>query len=147
MSFTGHLKPEKFVVSIPEQDVSDLKQLIKLGRLPPHTFEGADSTYGITNDWMKQAKDYWQNDFDWYPFFCTAPLDVQLTACIVRRKHEARINQFSHYKVDLNDDDGTVVNMHFIAVLSDDPSAIPLVLVHGWPGYLFSRRVSLASRH
>ena len=65
MAFLGNLKPQKFEIRIPEQDLLDLKTLVGLGRLPPRTYEGADAQYGVTNDWMSKAKDYWLNDFDW----------------------------------------------------------------------------------
>jgi hypothetical protein len=51
-----------------------------------------------------------------------------------RRAHEKRINAFPNWKVDVTDDDGSIYNIHFIGVLSEDANAIPLVLLHGWPG-------------
>ena len=43
--------------------------------------------------------------------------------------HENYLNEFSHFHMDV---DG--VKMHFIHAKSDSSSAIPLLLVHGWPG-------------
>lgn len=64
-TFPGTLKPKPFTVSIPDASLDDLKSLIRLGRLPPATFEGSDRKYGVTNEWMKHAKQYWHDEFNW----------------------------------------------------------------------------------
>lgn len=51
-----------------------------------------------------------------------------------RRKEEARINSFPNFKTDVTDDDGTVFSIHFTALFSSNPAAIPIAFFHGWPG-------------
>lgn len=51
-----------------------------------------------------------------------------------RRKTEARINSFDNFKATVATEDGTDMEMHFIALTSDKANAIPVVLLHGWPG-------------
>ena len=54
------------------------------------------------------------------------------------------MNSFAHYTVPV-DDDGRTYNMHFVALFSEKSDAIPLILLHGWPGsfYLLSTFVAL----
>lgn len=64
--FKGALSPRPFKVSIPQSDLDDLTTLIKLGRLPPPTYEGTQPAMGVTNTWMKDARTYWSDTFDWF---------------------------------------------------------------------------------
>ena len=57
-----------------------------------------------------------------------------------RRKHEEHINSFSHYVAPIVDD-GIEYNIHFVALFSDKPDAVPLVLLHGWPGQYYILRL------
>ena len=50
------------------------------------------------------------------------------------RKTEARINSFDNFKATIDGQDGSVSEMHFIALKSHKANAIPIVLLHGWPG-------------
>ena len=45
------------------------------------------------------------------------------------RKKEAELNRLPHFKTEI---DGQTI--HFIHVKSKEPNAIPLMLIHGWPG-------------
>jgi len=47
---------------------------------------------------------------------------------------EKKINSFPNYKVQLKDDDGSNFDIHFAALFSEKQDAIPVVLLHGWPG-------------
>jgi pimeloyl-ACP methyl ester carboxylesterase len=51
-----------------------------------------------------------------------------------RRKTESHINSFPNYKSNVTDSDGKIYPIHFTALFSSNPSAIPLALFHGWPG-------------
>ena len=44
------------------------------------------------------------------------------------------MNQFPHYRVAIPDEQGHIYSIHFMAIMSEDPKAIPLLLSHGWPG-------------
>lgn len=115
------LKPTRYTVSVPDEKLSGLKQLLKLSAVGPETYENRqpDRRFGVTRDWLRHAKDYWLNTFDW-------------RAC------EKSINSFPNYKVDVTHDDddggGTAQTVHFVALFSDRADAVPLILMHGWPG-------------
>ena len=64
-------------------------------------------------------------------------LSSRCQAC--RLKHEEHINSFSHYTAPIVDG-GIEYKIHFVALLSDKPDAVPLVMLHGWPGLFISSR-------
>lgn len=63
----AQLRPQKYHLEIPDQDVSDFKELLRLSRLGPKTYENqqSDGKYGVTHEWMSKAKDYWLTKYDW----------------------------------------------------------------------------------
>lgn len=58
--------PIPYTVSIPDDKIEELHLLIALGKVAPLTYEGSlqDRRYGITNEWLQQAKEQWLQ-FDW----------------------------------------------------------------------------------
>jgi microsomal epoxide hydrolase len=50
-----------------------------------------------------------------------------------RRKHETHINTFDHFHMNIEDEIGDF-HVHFVSMLSKSKNAIPLLLLHGWPG-------------
>ena len=59
--------PTPFKVSIPEDQLTELKTLVRLAKLGPRTYENSqsDRLYGVTWDWMNVLQKQWVNDFDW----------------------------------------------------------------------------------
>lgn len=53
-----------------------------------------------------------------------------------RREWEAKFNDLPQYTIDVLDNDQTHT-VHFMALFSPDPSSVPIVLLHGWPGSVF----------
>jgi len=66
--------------------------------------------YGTDLNYMRELIGYWQDGFDW-------------------REQERQLNQFDQFKTVVAD-----LSMHFIHQRSNNPDAIPLMVVHGWPG-------------
>ena len=62
------LRPTPFKVSIPDATLEEMKLLIKASKVAPETYESSfsDRRYGVTREWMINAKDQWENHFDWY---------------------------------------------------------------------------------
>lgn len=63
---------DKFTLSIPDQELQDFKNLLRLSKLAPQTYENMhsfDGEHGVSYYWMKKAKEYWLNEYDW----CVAP--------------------------------------------------------------------------
>ncbi|TFK31278.1 Alpha/Beta hydrolase protein [Crucibulum laeve] len=110
------LKPSPFTVAIPDASLEELQVLLKHSKVAPDTYESfhEDRRFGITNKWIREMKENWRS-FDW-------------------RKNEAHINSFPHFKAPIDDDDGNQYSVHFVGLFSQKTDAIPLMLLHGWPG-------------
>ncbi|KAI4854547.1 alpha/beta-hydrolase [Aureobasidium sp. EXF-8845] len=118
ISFTGSLEVRPFEVGLPENTLAEFRQLLQLSKIGPATFENtnrADNSYGISREWIEKAKDHWSNAYDW-------------------RATEKRINSFDNYKATITNEHGDDVELHFVALLSTRKDAVPVVLLHGWPG-------------
>lgn len=110
-------KPTPFELHIDEQKLQDFKTLLKLSPVAKKTYENLreDGEFGVSQKWMSESKEHWQNSFDW-------------------RKEEDRINDLPNFKTQIKDDDGNSYDVHFAALFSSKPDAIPIAFLHGWPG-------------
>ena len=100
----------EFKVSIDESKIEDLYKRIDLTRWPDEINDDI-WTLGTKKSFLKDAVQYWRNDFDW-------------------KKHEKQINDFGSYKFKTKDD----LEIHFIHSKSNSKSSIPILITHGWPG-------------
>jgi pimeloyl-ACP methyl ester carboxylesterase len=98
-----------FKLEIAESAVADLRERLRRTRFPDEA-PGEPWKTGASLAYVRELLKYWQTGFDW-------------------RAQEARINAFPQFKAPI---DG--VEVHFIHVRSKTPNAMPLLLVHGWPG-------------
>jgi len=62
----AHIRPTPYRVSISEEKLLEMKQLISLAKVGAVTYEGLqkDRKYGITREWLEGAKETWKQ-FDW----------------------------------------------------------------------------------
>lgn len=96
-----------FTINIPQEEIDDLNQRLALSRFPA----------AKTNDWktgtpvpyLQKIANYWQTQFNW-------------------KKQEAWLNKYPQYMANIN---GQTV--HFLHIKSEEPNAIPLMLIHGYP--------------
>jgi pimeloyl-ACP methyl ester carboxylesterase len=98
-----------FRIAIPEEDIEDLRRRLAQPRWPDEV-SGAGWSRGVPADYLKKLAEYWRGGYDW-------------------RKHEARLNELPQFTTAV---DGQ--NLHFVHVRSPEPGALPLMLIHGWPG-------------
>ncbi|KAI1841227.1 hypothetical protein JX266_012616 [Neoarthrinium moseri] len=108
--------PEHFTLRIPDQDIIDFRNLLKLSRIGPETYYNRQENgqFGLLRKWLVQAKDAVLKS-DW-------------------RSVEDRINKFPNFTSHVNKPQGGSVVIHFIALFSNMPSAKPVIWLHGWPG-------------
>ena len=98
-----------FNINFPDETLDHIRR--RVAEYPWHEMpDGGGWAYGTNLDYMKEFCAYWLNEFDW-------------------RKHEARINQFSHHKAEV---DG--IDLHFIHEKGSGAAPMPLIISHGWPG-------------
>ncbi|KAF2093297.1 alpha/beta-hydrolase [Rhizodiscina lignyota] len=113
---TAKVQPSPFKISITEEKLAAFTQLVKLSELGPETYEclHEDGKYGLPRKWLAAAKQEWEESFDW-------------------RKHEAYYNSFPHFIMPVMQGDDSF-SVHFVALFSDNPDALPIMFLHGWPG-------------
>ncbi|HEX7053150.1 MAG TPA: epoxide hydrolase [Burkholderiales bacterium] len=96
-------------LAIDERQLDDLRARLARTRFPDEPPLAPWST-GTSLAYMRELVPYWQERFRW-------------------RDWEARLNAFAQYRVPLGG-----IELHFLHRPSRDPDAIPLLLLHGWPG-------------
>ena len=98
-----------FSLPYSEQAVFDLRDRLERTRWPD-TIEGSGWAYGFDRDYLEGMCRYWAQAFDW--------------------KHEVEsLSSWKHFVADV---EGT--RIHFVHERGRGPNAIPLLLLHGWPG-------------
>jgi epoxide hydrolase len=102
----GEIQP--FRIDIPKNDVDDLRDRLARTRWPDE-LPGVGWSRGVPPGYLKDLADYWRTDYDW-------------------RGHEGKLNEFPQFTTVI---DGQMI--HFLHVRSPEPSALPLVVTHGYP--------------
>ena len=98
-----------FEINFSDVEIHDVKT--KVASFPWHEMpKDGGWSFGTNIDYMKNLADYWTKEYDW-------------------KSQEVRLNQFPNYKTKVDD-----LDIHFIIKKSSSPKAIPLILIHGWPG-------------
>ena len=68
---------------------------------------------GISYKQLNAILKYWGNDFSW-------------------EKQEKDLNKYDQFKITIDK-----INTHFLHIKSSQKNALPLMLIHGWPGSIF----------
>ena len=98
-----------FEIYFSDVEIQNIKT--KVASFPWHEMpKDGGWSFGTNIDYMKNLADYWTKEYDW-------------------KSQEVRLNQFPNYKTKVDD-----LDIHFISKKSSSPKAIPLILIHGWPG-------------
>jgi microsomal epoxide hydrolase len=66
---SSDLKVEHFAVRVPESALSDLQDALRYSKIGPSTFENSSKAgpgYGLSRDWLIEAKEHWVHHYDWY---------------------------------------------------------------------------------
>lgn len=100
---------QPFQVHVPDRDLIDLRRRLAETRWPDQ-LPGTTWEYGADIKRVRELAEYWQNGYDW-------------------RGQEAKINRFDQFTTEI---DGQQI--YFIHQRSSRADAIPLLLIHGWPG-------------
>jgi pimeloyl-ACP methyl ester carboxylesterase len=108
-----------FRIAFPDAEVADLRRRVSATKFPERetvpevrnrAYDGQNFTQGVPLATMQKLARYWGTEYDW-------------------RKCEARLNTFPQFMTEI---DG--LDFHFVHVRSKHENALPMVLVHGWPG-------------
>jgi pimeloyl-ACP methyl ester carboxylesterase len=101
------IKP--FKVHIPNSVLADLRRRLSETKWPDQ-LPGTTWEYGADIRKVRELANYWQKGYDW-------------------RTQEAQINRFHQFTTEI---DGQTI--YFIHERSPRTNAVPLMLIHGWPG-------------
>ncbi|KAJ6471881.1 Alpha/Beta hydrolase protein [Mycena sanguinolenta] len=91
-------------------EIPRLKSLVENTRLPASALYPVGTDKGIELDVLRQLQTEWITTFDW-------------------ETQQAEFNQLSHFTAVIEGQ-----RVHFVHEKSAEPDAIPLILLHGWPG-------------
>jgi pimeloyl-ACP methyl ester carboxylesterase len=100
---------EPFEIDVNDLVLEDLADRLADTRFPDE-IDDAGWEYGMPVGYLRELVEYWRNGYDW-------------------RAQEARLNELQHFRTPI---DG--VSTHFIHARSPHADALPLLLIHGWPG-------------
>jgi pimeloyl-ACP methyl ester carboxylesterase len=103
-----------FRAKVPEADLVDLRRRLTETRWPDKETV-ADRSQGVPLAKLQELVHYWATDYDW-------------------RTAEAKLNALPQFMTNV---DG--VDIHFIHVRSRHKNALPVIIVHGWPGSVFEQ--------
>ena len=106
---------DSYRIHVPDEVLADLSARLELTRFPDYFSEG-DWDMGIDVPYIRELVAYWRSHFDW-------------------RAYEDRLNRLPHFATTIDNQ-----NIHFIHVRSPRPNALPLLMVHGWPGSVIEFR-------
>jgi pimeloyl-ACP methyl ester carboxylesterase len=103
-----------FQVSVPDEDLAELRRRIDATRWPERETVDDDSQ-GVPLATMQELARYWATDYDW-------------------REVEAKLNALPQFTTEI---DG--LDIHFLQVRSQHADALPLIVTHGWPGSIIEQ--------
>lgn len=108
-------KIEPFPIAVPDADLESLVNRLHTTRWPDQETV-PDHAQGPQLASIQALCGYWATEYDW------------LTC-------ESALNQFGSYRTGI---DG--LGIHFLHITSPEPTAVPLLLCHGWPGSVLEFR-------
>jgi len=102
---------EPYKINLPDTVFEDLRRRLSETRWPAQI--GIGWEYGTDLTYLMELCEYWRTKFDW-------------------RAQEETLNQFDHFKTEIDD-----LSVHFVHQRSKEKNALPIVIIHGWPGSIF----------
>jgi pimeloyl-ACP methyl ester carboxylesterase len=100
---------EPFEIDVSDLVLDDLADRLAATRFPDE-IDDTGWEYGVPIAYLRDLVDYWRDGYDW-------------------RAQEARLNELAHFRTRIDGQD-----IHFVHARSSHTNALPLLLVHGWPG-------------
>ena len=101
--------PDKIILHVQQPVLDDLNYRLSHTRWPDE-ITNSEWRYGTNRTYLRELMGYWSKEFDW-------------------RAQERWLNTFNHYKSNVNG-----LGVHYIHQRSEMKNAIPLLILHGWPG-------------
>ncbi|KAG8747649.1 hypothetical protein FRC10_000192 [Ceratobasidium sp. 414] len=113
---------ESFNIWVSDQQLDELSKKLNLTRLPDELDlpAGQEWDWGIPLAVLKPVVEYWRTQYDW-------------------RAVEEKLNRtLPQFITEIDTPDHGAQKIHFVHKRSENPAAIPLIFVHGWPVHTFN---------
>ncbi|GAA2210963.1 epoxide hydrolase [Nonomuraea monospora] len=107
MTNSPQIRPYR--IDIPQEQLDDLRDRLRRTRWAPD-LPGTGWERGVPTSYLRPLAEYWSDGFDW-------------------RAQEAALNAYPQFTTTVDGAD-----VHFLHVRSAARDAVPLLLLHGWPG-------------
>ncbi|KAK4639932.1 hypothetical protein QC761_700510 [Podospora bellae-mahoneyi] len=109
-----------YTVNIDQGQLDRTQTLLKLSPIPGECYENSlpdgSRKLGLRREWLVEAKRVWEEEFSW-------------------RAVESQINSFPNFTASVPvNEQGEQINVQFLGIFSQNPNAVPVVFLHGWPG-------------
>jgi epoxide hydrolase len=98
-----------FRIDILQDRLDDLDARLANTRWPDE-LPDVGWSYGMPVSYVRDLAEHWRASYDW-------------------RRHEAALNEHPQFVTEIQGQ-----RVHFLHVRSPEPAALPLVMIHGWPG-------------
>jgi pimeloyl-ACP methyl ester carboxylesterase len=101
-----------FRIEVSDEQLEDLYRRLREAKLPTALEDVEDWSYGTPLSFVSKMRDYWLTKYQW-------------------REREEWMNRVlsQQYMTEING-----LKVHFVSAKSENESAVPLILIHGWPG-------------
>ena len=119
--------PRPIEVKYDAETVKNMVALLKASPFPDKPLIDCDTPWklGIDYEYLKKLKTTFENEWSW-------------------KSLEEKISQSDNYIVHY-EHEGDAMDLHYVHVKSSRSDAIPLMLLHGWPGKNFFDHCSLST--
>lgn len=107
---------EPFAIAVPPETLDDLRARLRATRFP----SGVTTDGGVPLDELRAVLHHWAHEFDW-------------TA------HERAVNALPQFRATVDD-----ARIHFVHRRATRADAVPILLLHGWPGSFIEMRAVVA---
>src|SRR4051812_12880008 len=98
-----------FRIDVPQDRLDELRARLAATRWPDE-LPGVGWSRGVPVGYLRELAEHWRTAFDW-------------------RAQETELNALPQFTTRVEGQE-----VHFAHVRSTEPGALPLVLLHGWPG-------------
>ncbi|OGE53634.1 hypothetical protein PENARI_c007G04542 [Penicillium arizonense] len=104
-----------YTIAVPNEQLEQLNRKLEHATFPDE-LDASGWDMGVPLDEIKRLVTVWRDSFDW-------------------RAQEHRLNeQFKHVSIKVGVDGFGELDIHAVHHRSENPKAIPLLFIHGWPG-------------
>ncbi|EPS44937.1 hypothetical protein H072_1084 [Dactylellina haptotyla CBS 200.50] len=117
MTSSSDIQP--FIINIGNEQLDHLQKKLDLTTFPDEILpEPDDWSQGPPLATMRRLVEYWRNGYDW-------------------KLAESKLNTFPQFITPIEIDGFGSLNVHFLHLNKGAKNAIPLIMIHGWPGTFY----------